>query len=209
LCLVKSWKFEFGPSSREIATGCYSIMFYDLDSQLLEKTLEINNESKYSYCLCYLNSDIFAVGNSNGSIFIYSKEQRKRINKIGENCLPIRSIAYDELNKRLLAASDDLHINIIDAERFNIIMPVVGHKDKISALAVNQELGIFASSSHDGTVKIWDNKQLKCIQTIDLHSHSNLELTNEGNIVWDISFSNSGKELICGSDTGCHILTLA
>jgi hypothetical protein len=49
-------------------------MFYDLDSQLFEKTLEINNESKYSYCFCYLNSDIFAVGNSNGSIFIYSKD---------------------------------------------------------------------------------------------------------------------------------------
>jgi WD40 repeat protein len=205
--LVKTWKFEFDPNNREIATGCYSIMFFDLD--LMVKTLEISNDLKYFYSLCFINTDIFAVGNANGSIHIYSKEEKKKKHKMEDNSLAIRAMAYDNVNKRLLAASDDLHINIIDAERFNVIIPMVGHKENITALAVNSELGIYASASNDGCIKLWDTKQAKCIQTINLNSSFSTESLNDGNFLWDIAFSSSGKELICGSDSGCHFLTLA
>ena len=204
---MKTWKFEFDPNNREIATGCYSIMFFDLDSMV--KTLEISNDSKYIYSLCFINTDIFAVGNANGSIYIYSKEEKRKRHKMEDNSLAIRAMAYDSFNKRLLAASDDLHINLIDAERFNVITQMVGHKDNISALAVNSLLGIYASASNDGCVKLWDIKQAKCIQTINLNSSSSRESFSDANSLWDIEFSVSGKELICGSDNGCQILTLA
>jgi WD40 repeat protein len=194
---VKSWKFQFDPKQRQIATGCYSIMIYDYDT--MEKINEISNDMKYFYSLCFLENNLIATGNSNGAIKVFSTETNKRVHKIEELCMAVRSLAYDQVNARLLSASDDLHINVFDSNKFTNIIPLVGHKDIISNVLVNPDLKIIASSSHDGVVKIWDDKTFKCIQTIQLAQ----------GIIWDISFSNDGKELICGSDNTLTILSLA
>ena len=50
--LVKTWKFDFSPNNQEIAAGCYSIFVYNLETA--EKLLEIQNENKFFYSICYV-----------------------------------------------------------------------------------------------------------------------------------------------------------
>lgn len=175
-------------------------MFYDTDEGT--KLYELQNDYKYFYSLCQIEPQLIAAGNANGSINIYSYDTKKRVHKIEEHCLPVRSMAYDKLNNKLISASDDLHINIMDSTTFKVIVPMVGHKDFISSFAISNDQGIYASASYDGAIKIWDIKQLKCVNTINLNSDM------DRNILWDIDFTNSGKEIICGSNMGCHILSL-
>jgi WD40 repeat protein len=132
--------------------------------------------------------------------------------------MAIRSLLFDEYNCRLLSASDDLHINIYNSKDFKILFPLVGHKSEISNIQYNQEKNIYASSSFDGTIKIWDaklNSKNNCIQTIDLNCSSSINQNNlndnntkeENNIIWDINFSNDGKYLMAGSEFGLHIFS--
>lgn len=177
-------------------------MIYDIDS--LEKINEISNDHKYFYSLCYLNESTIGIGNNNGSINIYSLETNKRIHKIEEHCLNVRCLVNDWKNNRLLSASDDLHINIYDKATYKVISPLVGHKDFISNVIINNEKNVYASSSYDGTIKIWDIRmpsKISCVQTLNL----NFEIDN--NLIWDISFSNDGGYLIAGSDYGFHLLS--
>ena len=49
---VKTWKFDFSPNNQEIATGCYSLFVYNAETA--EKLLEVQNENKYFYSICYV-----------------------------------------------------------------------------------------------------------------------------------------------------------
>lgn len=177
-------------------------MIYDLDKN--EKILDISNDSKYFYSLAWIDNSTIALGNSNGSINIFNKESAKRIHRIEEHCLPVRSLYSDGINKRLLSASDDLHINVIDIEKYKVLFPLVGHKDLISSIAYNDKKGVYATGSHDGTVKIWDVKQLKCVQTIKIAN----EINTDCGIIWDTTFSNDGNFIITGSEAGFQVLSL-
>lgn len=95
---------------------------------------------------------------------------------------------------------------------------LVGHKYEISNIQYNSEKNIYASSSFDGTLKIWDAKlcsKNNLLQTIDLNSLSSITQNNfsntpakdENNIIWDISFSSNGKYLMAGSEYGLHMFS--
>lgn len=132
--------------------------------------------------------------------------------------MTIRSILHDEVNNRLLSASDDLHLNIYNTKDFKIMFPLVGHKNEISNIQFNPIKNVYATSSFDGTIKIWDaklNSKNNLIQTLNLNNVSSNDLNNvlsgqtkdEYNIVWDISFSPDGKYLMAGSENGLHIFS--
>ena len=132
--------------------------------------------------------------------------------------MTIRTILHDEVNNRLLSASDDLHLNIYNTKDFKIIFPLVGHKNEISSIQFNPIKNIYATSSFDGTIKIWDaklNSKNNLIQTLNLNNVSSNDFNNvlsghtkdEFNIVWDLSFSPDGNYLMAGSENGLHIFS--
>jgi len=77
---VKTWKFTISPNNNLIATGCNSIMLFDIDSG--EKISEISNDNKYIYTMTYLNENTLALGNTNGSIYIVNTETKKRLHNL-------------------------------------------------------------------------------------------------------------------------------
>lgn len=77
---MKTWKFTICPNNSLIATGCNSIMLYDIDSG--EKISEISNDNKYIYTMTYLNENSLALGNTNGSIYIVNTDTKKRIHNL-------------------------------------------------------------------------------------------------------------------------------
>jgi WD40 repeat protein len=97
---------------------------------------------------------MLVTGNSNGSIHIFSLETNKKINRIEESCLPVRSICHDKDNNRLIYGCDDLHINMIDLEKMRVFNTLVGHENYISN--IYSANGLYYSASLDGCIKLWD-----------------------------------------------------
>ena len=173
-------------------------MLYDITEKKLIK--EIDNRGKYCYSICFLDDYIFAVGNSNGSIGIYNNTMNKFTNKIEEHCLTVRSLAYNKNANQLYSASDDLHINIIDATKFKVVSPIVGHNDNISTLVFNEQKGLLFSGSFDGTIKVWDPR---------INSKNVATLTEgKGNMIWDMSVSKEGDLIVYTGEenTGAYML---
>ncbi len=146
-----------------------------------------------------------AVGNATGSINIFSLETLKIKHKVEEHCLPVRTLTADLVNNKVCSASDDLHINVLDSTNFKTLMSLVGHRSIVTGFDISNQTNLSASCSHDGTVKIWDLKMNKAIQTIRLKNSS---VDQETICLWDLSFSADGKTLFCGSDTALHILSI-
>ena len=55
-------------------------MLYDIDSG--EKIYEISNDNKYIYTMTYLNENTLAIGNTNGSVYVFNTETKKRIHNL-------------------------------------------------------------------------------------------------------------------------------
>ena len=196
---MKCWKFGSSPNSNVIATGAYSILIYDIEKKQTIK--EVDNRSKYCYALKFISDNIIAVGNSNGSIGIYNIDTHKFTNKIEEHCLTVRALEYNKNNNQLYSASDDLHINIIDANKFKVVSPMVGHKDNISTLVYNEDKNLLFSGSFDGCIKVWDPRaNAKNIATLS---------ESKGNMIWDVAVNKEGNCVVyCGEEMiGAYIIS--
>lgn len=179
---LKTWKFLLNSEKGILATGGNNIFIYDYVNDKLLK--EIENKNKFVYSYCFLSNNKLATGNSNGSIYIYDIETFNKENKIEEHCLLVRNLAFNNNKNILYSASDDLHINQIDANTLKLSSPMVGHKEPISNMIYNEKRKILITSSFDGTIKIWDvNGKNNCIDT--------LEPSNK-NPIWDITVSQEG-----------------
>ena len=179
---LKTWKFSLNSEKGIMATGGNNIFIYDYINNKILK--EIENKNKYVYSFCFLSNNKLAIGNSNGSIYIYDTETFNKENKIEEHCLIVRNLAFNNNKNILYSASDDLHINQIDTNTLKLFSPMVGHKEPISDMIYNEKKNILITSSFDGTIKIWDIKaNNNCINT--------LEPSNKSPI-WDITVSQEG-----------------
>jgi WD40 repeat protein len=178
---LKTWKFVINSEKGIMATGGNNIFIYDYINNKILK--EIENKNKFVYSFCFLSNNKLATGNSNGSIYIYDTETFNKENKIEEHCLLVRNLAFNNNKNILYSASDDLHINQIDANTLKLFSPMVGHKEPISDMIYNEKKNILITSSFDGTIKVWDikaNNNNNCINT--------LEPSNKSPI-WDITVS--------------------
>ena len=178
---LKTWKFSLNSEKGIMATGGNNIFIYDYINNKILK--EIENKNKFVYSFCFLSNNKLATGNSNGSIYIYDTETFNKENKIEEHCLLVRNLAFNNNKNILYSASDDLHINQIDANTLKLFSPMVGHKEPISDMIYNEKKNILITSSFDGTIKVWDiksNNNNNCINT--------LEPSNKSPI-WDITVS--------------------
>ena len=178
---LKTWKFSLNSEKGTMATGGNNIFIYDYINNKILK--EIENKNKFVYSFCFLSNNKLATGNSNGSIYLYDTETFNKENKIEEHCLLVRNLAFNNNKNILYSASDDLHINQIDANTLKLFSPMVGHKEPISDMIYNEKKNILITSSFDGTIKVWDikaNNNNNCINT--------LEPSNKSPI-WDITVS--------------------
>ena len=201
---LKTWKFSF-INNKYIATGNYSLLIYDINSCELYK--EINNYNRFIYSTCFINNNennLISVGNQTGSIYFYNIETGKFVKKIEEHCMIVRCLCYNKIDNILFSASDDLHINIIDLNKFCIESPIVGHREFISGMVYNESRKLLYTSSFDGCIKVWDLKSKKrCVDTLKKNVSGNDE-----NSVWDLAVSNEGDFIVgCGDDcVKCFLL---
>merc|ERR1712086_120928 len=82
--------------------------------------------------------------------------------------VPIRHLSFDKTGRTLAVASDDAVIRLVNVSLGQFVM-VRGHSDSVLCIAFDPLGEYLASSSADGTVKIWDiSDEPKCIETLQV-----------------------------------------
>ena len=196
----KTWKFliDKDKTNSILCTGDNDIYIYDYNKNQIMKEIEQKNKFIYSYC--FLPNKKLATGNSNGAIYIYDTSTGNKERKIEEHCLTVRNLEFNKNKNILYSASDDLHINQIDINTFKLYSPIVGHKEPISDMILNEQKNILITSSFDGTIKIWDiNGNNNCIDTLEL---------NTKNPIWDIGVSEAGDFITFTASEGIGAFSL-
>ena len=74
---------------------------------------------------------------------------------------------------------------------FNLFQfPFLEHENSVDALAANpSNEAVFATASHDRTIRIWDASRVKCLGILKGHEKG----------VWSCVYDNAGKRLLTAS----------
>jgi WD40 repeat protein len=99
-------------------------------------------------------------------------------------------LAFLDDSSKLLTASDDCSIKIIDISSEKVVSVLEGHKQAVSSISPQlSDPKIVFSSSFDKTIKSWDLRMKSCIGT---------QVT--ASPLWDIK--SMGKHLLAGGENG-------
>lgn len=131
---MENWKITFDPTGRNIIT-CGEmglIKYYDIG--ISENTGIMKSADIFSTCIAYVkhylfnsfknknfqskNEKFLAIGNNQGNIFIYDMNDNKKFDKkpykLDCHGKIVRSLTFTNDGLKLITASDDQHIVIID-----------------------------------------------------------------------------------------------
>lgn len=120
--------------------------------------------------------------------------------KIKTECGDICSVMISQ-TKKTVVTGDTIHsINFWDLENKKLQHTIEstrrqegdGHRGDVNALALRPDNQVFASASHDKTIKIWDSKEKKLLKTLTGHSRN----------VFSLTYTYDGSKLISGGDDG-------
>jgi WD repeat-containing protein 61 len=192
---MENWKVEFVEDAIMTGGDNGKINFYNSVSK--EKVRKVDTGDIFLTALGKADQkDFIAAGNNNGGVFIVSKGSNNKSNVLGlspHNKL-VRELVFIEDDSKLLSASDDGTIGMIDISSEKVIQHFEGHKLAVSSVSPHQnDQRIFFSSSFDKTVKIWDLRTKACVGT-----------GVTGSPLWDCR--SIGKNLLVGGENGLLIL---
>jgi len=101
----------------------------------------------------------------------------------------VRDLSFIDDDSKLLTASDDGSIKVIDISSEKVVSTFEGHKQAVSCLSPQIDSKVIFSSSFDKTVKAWDMRLKSCIGTA---------ITS--NPLWCVK--SIGKHLLVGGENG-------
>ncbi|KAL6064501.1 Cleavage stimulation factor 50 kDa subunit [Balamuthia mandrillaris] len=137
----------------------------------------------------------------------YSKASTKKASRSIQDTHGVRSIHFHPSGDFLLAGTDHHMIRLYDlnsGQAFTCSDPKDHHQSSVNVVryAYTPNISIFASCSKDGTIKLWDSVQNKCIKTL-VNAHNGFEVTC-------LQFSRNHKYLLSGGrDSHVRIWDLA
>ena len=105
--------------------------------------------------LCKTNSNIIAVGHTDGLMTIWDYSKQSVIKEIYGHSEQIRSVAFSPDGKYLLSGAFDAKIKIYDVKNnFNFIGEIE-HNDKVVSCKWHPEIPLIVSTSADKTARVW------------------------------------------------------
>ncbi len=170
------------------------IKFFDITSKERLKKLEAGDG--FITALAKAKTKTFiAAANQAGQVFIINASAP---NQLKLNLTPhfktVRQLAFINDDTKVLSASDDSSIKMIDIPSEKVIQTFEGHKLALSSVSPHEmEERIFFSTSFDKTVKIWDLNVKGCVGT-----------ASAGGPLWDCK--SVGKNLMVGGENGLMTL---
>jgi len=109
---------------------------------------------------------------------------------VGEHA--VSSMALHPTKDIVATASDDMSWKLWNLPSGQLIMAGEGHKDWVSAASFDPAGAHLATSSGDGTIKIWDFLGSRCLTTLEEHT----------SVVWDCRFHFEAAQFVasCSMD---------
>ncbi len=178
------------------ASADNSIRKWDLNTFTSE--VIINSESKINTITISYDSKELVVGTRDGRISIFNMEDISNVRVLNQaENLQVTSLKYNNKGSWLVSGDSKGNIMIWDTKTWKTIDILKGHRAKIFDMAFNPIDNLLASSSLDGTVRIWDCTNL---------NNQPIELTDHESWVLSVAFSPDGKYLVTTSKVEDRIL---
>jgi WD repeat-containing protein 61 len=164
--------------------------------RLLQKTLHTN--VKFCHCLAFSpDSKLVAAGAPDGTVRIFDIASGKRTQVLATHILPVRCVSFNADGTLLFTGSDDGHINSHDIEKGTLVNTFSSHSSWVLGIACpGNNPHVFASASHDSTVKLWDCSS----------PQSPIQSFKEQNApVWSIAWNNKNNNEIAAGSEDCSL----
>jgi WD40 repeat protein len=158
------WAITFSPDGKLLASGSDDKVVRLWNVQTQQCIAELQGHTKRVWSVAF-NTDgtHLASGSEDGSVRIWDVQTQQCIATLpGHNAI-VKSIAFLS-NEKIVTSDWNLHI--WDTNTINSVDIVSDHTDVIRCLAFCSHKNILASSSQDGTIKLWDVTTGACLKTL-------------------------------------------
>lgn len=119
------------------------------------------------------DTDIFAVGYSDGSIRLWTLESEASIVTLNGHRSAVTALTFDSTGTRLASGSRDTNVVLWDVIAEVGISRLKGHKDQITSLAFlsidEEEVTHLLTTSKDSYLKLWELSTSHCVETHTAH----------------------------------------
>jgi WD40 repeat protein len=154
---MENWKVEFVEDRIATAGDNGRVSFYDLISK--EKVKKVDMGEVFLTALTKSNERPFlAGGNNNGDVYIVNSSGSKELTvALKPHNKLVRQVAFARDDTKLLTASDDSTVQVIDIASEKVAQSHQGHKLAVSSVEPHQlDQNTFFSTSFDKSIKVWD-----------------------------------------------------
>lgn len=151
----------------------------------------IESESKINSIEISPDSESIVAGTQDGKISIWDVNDTTKVNVIqDESKIAITAVKYNNTGNWLASGDSKGNIMIWDSRTFEAIENLEGRKSRINDIDFNIDDKLMATSSQDGTARMWDCTNL---------NNQPIELTDHESWVLSSVFSPDGKKLVTSS----------
>ena len=186
---MENWKVAF--LDEMIVTGgdMGLLKYYDPVSKEASGKLHVGDI--FLTALATSNSGQFlAAGNNNGRLFIVNEVNKQKTVGLTPHHKILRDIAFIDSDSKLVTASDDGSLKVIDIPSEKQISTLEGHKEAVSSVSAHQnDEKVILSCSFDKTIKAWDLREKTCLTT-----------TVTGSPLWAVR--STGSHVLSGGENG-------
>jgi WD40 repeat protein len=185
--IMTAWKMEYVGNEVVVCGDLGRIHFYDYATGEHKRKLEAG-ELHLTSLTKSNDEQLLAAGNSAGGCFLFNLGKKDRSTVLKPHHHLLRSLSFTEDSTKLLTASDDCMLSVIDIASEKVVSVLEGHKEAVSGVRCHPEDSrVVISCSFDKSFKSWDLRMKGCTGT-----------QNTGSQVW--SCAVLGKQVLVGGD---------
>ena len=168
---MMNWKVEFLEDKIYTGGEAGTITSYDSASYAKRRETRVGDALLTSLTKSD-QKNYFAVGNNNGDVFIQNFAGDKvTVASFKAHHKLVRELVFADSDTKLLTASDDATIKLLDIDSEKVVHTFEGHKISVSSVNMNQsDPNLFYSTSFDKTLKCWDFRDRACVATAQTDS---------------------------------------
>ncbi|MGB1242818.1 MAG: WD40 repeat domain-containing protein [Chitinophagales bacterium] len=181
-----------------IGTGDGKISIFNLQNQIVERTLTISEQSIRQIQI-HPQANIAAIACSDNQIHLVNLEKMEVHSVLDYHKNSVFCLQFLKDGQQLIAGSRDTRLSVWEENQDNYALQhaIPAHLFTINALTTNTNQKWMATGSRDKSIKIWDTKSLKLLKVIDpLKPNMNAHKHSVNTLLW----SSFNDYLISGSD---------
>ena len=187
---MENWKGDCTEDSIFTAGDSGKVVFFDVHSREKSTTQHLKMGDAFITGLAKgRTQQHIATGNNNGKVFV-GNPQTQKVGSFDCHSKIVRDLCFLEDDTKVLSASDDAIIKMVDIPSEQIHSSFEGHKLGVtSVVAHSEDPHIFFSTSFDKFIKAWDSRVKESLGSLMTASP-----------LWDCR--SLGKNIFAGGDTG-------